>query len=86
MAELKEPQGWVHHAAEAVTGNLLTTQTGPACDAPIAGREAVPARPSILSTDLRGADTPAYAATPVPALATGFPRFCVDERYVLLQR
>jgi hypothetical protein len=26
MAELKEPQGWVHHAAEAVTGNLLTTQ------------------------------------------------------------
>jgi hypothetical protein len=26
LAELKEPQGWVHHAADAATGKLLTTQ------------------------------------------------------------
>jgi hypothetical protein len=26
LAELKEPQGWVHHAADAATGQLLTTQ------------------------------------------------------------
>ena len=26
LAELKEPQGWVHHVADATTGKLLTTQ------------------------------------------------------------
>jgi hypothetical protein len=26
LAELKEPQGWVHHVADAATGKLLTTQ------------------------------------------------------------
>jgi hypothetical protein len=26
LAELKESQGWVHHAADAATGKLLTTQ------------------------------------------------------------
>ena len=32
LAEVKEPQGWVHHVADAATGKLLTTQL----DRPIA--------------------------------------------------
>jgi hypothetical protein len=26
LTELKDPQGWVHHVADAATGKLLTTQ------------------------------------------------------------
>ena len=75
LAELKEREGWAHHVADAATGKLLTTRLASACRAADTGRAAVPARPPIRPIDLRDADIPAYAATPVPGFANGFPLF-----------
>ena len=68
LAERREPQGWVHHVADAATGELHTTQlhqpVAPLSRAERLSRLGHPIEPTVFGAPTHRLDTPAYAGTP----------------------